>query len=223
MKFTSLHAHSNNMNQLFAMRNIKTFVLSNCLNITFISRPGGSPRNDQCKPHPVPAPDGAPRGSPAQPPVRPSHVRTSACSSCRCYAPSTTSTTSSLSVSSSAATTYPLPELYKEVYDLGVFGNGHRLSSGDDTPSKESTSDEDELKVCKKKASAAIAAATNNLPPVCDMKQSQTICDMKKEITFCGMKPQTICELKQPSIHDLPSSMFIKEETDLIHRPQCSV
>ena len=75
MKFTSLHAHSNNMNQLFAMRNIKTFVLSNCLNITFISRPGGSPRNDQCKPHPVPAPDGAPRGSPAQPPVRPSHVR----------------------------------------------------------------------------------------------------------------------------------------------------
>lgn len=108
----------------------------------------------------------------------------------------------------------PMSELYKEVYDLGTFGNGHRTQSEDGGAAAKSLQDDDEVKMCKKKAaavSAVAAAAATALPP--------TICEMKQQ-AMCGRKQQAMRELSQQSVY---GNVVIKEENDTRLMAHCSM
>ncbi|XP_071500725.1 retinoic acid receptor alpha-like [Diadema antillarum] len=96
----------------------------------------------------------------------------------------------------------PMPELYKEVYDLGAFSNGGRNGDGATCSNEEQ---EDLVQTSRKKAAATVAAATASATSL----------------------PPTICELTQQASREITPPVFnnviIKEEADTRIQPHCLV
>lgn len=112
------------------------------------------------------------------------------------------------------STNLPMPELYKEVYDLGAFNGGIRLGDDEGMSSKNDVEVDDdmEFKICKKKAAMAAATAT------------QSLCDLKQQ-TLCELKQQAMRELA-PTASCIPpgfSNVVIKEENDTRLRAHCAI